>query len=75
MSPGSVTEKLSFFIGTYDLSHRVSEGGGLAHEGEDIEVMELPFEKALEMVRSGEILDAKTIMLLQHAALSGVFGK
>jgi nudix-type nucleoside diphosphatase (YffH/AdpP family) len=75
MSPGSVTEKLSFFIGTYDPSHRVSEGGGLEHEGEDIEVMELPFGTAQQMMRSGEITDAKTIMLLQHAALSGMFAK
>jgi GDP-mannose pyrophosphatase NudK len=64
MSPGSVTEKLSFFIGTYDPSHRVSDGGGLVDEGEDI---------AMAMVASGDIADAKTIMLLQHAALSGVF--
>jgi len=73
MSPGSVNEKLSFFIGTYSPDARVSDGGGLAHEGEDIEVMELPFATALEMVRSGEIVDAKTIMLIQHAALAGLF--
>jgi nudix-type nucleoside diphosphatase (YffH/AdpP family) len=69
MSPGSVTEKLSFFLGTYDPTTRVHAGGGLAQEGEDIEVIELPFEAALKMVRSGEIVDAKTIMVLQHAAL------
>jgi nudix-type nucleoside diphosphatase (YffH/AdpP family) len=73
MSPGSVNEKLAFFRGTYDPAHRVGNGGGLAHEGEDIEVMELPFDTALAMVASGEITDAKTIMLLQHTALSGVF--
>lgn len=73
MSPGSVNEKLSFFIGTYSPNDRVSDGGGLEHEGEDIEVMELPFATALEMVRSGEIIDAKTIMLIQHAALVGLF--
>jgi GDP-mannose pyrophosphatase NudK len=72
MSPGSVKEKLSFFLGTYDERARVSDGGGLAHEGEDIEVLEMPLEAALEMVRTGEIADAKTIMLLQHVALSGV---
>ena len=71
MSPGSVTEKLSFFIGEYDASSRVSAGGGLAHEGEDIEVMELAFPDALAMIARGEIIDAKTIMILQHAALSG----
>jgi nudix-type nucleoside diphosphatase (YffH/AdpP family) len=73
MSPGSVTEKLSFFLGTYEPSSRISDGGGLEDEGEDIEVMELPFETALQMVKSGEIVDAKTIMLLQHAAMGGVF--
>lgn len=72
MSPGSVTEKLSFFLGTYDASSRVSGGGGLAHEGEDIEVLEMPFEAALALVRSGQIVDAKTIMLLQHVALNGL---
>lgn len=73
MSPGSVQEKLSFFLGTYAPDARVADGGGLAHEGEDIEVLEMPFEHALQKVRSGEIVDAKTIMILQHAALSGVF--
>jgi GDP-mannose pyrophosphatase NudK len=71
MSPGSVKEKLSFFVGTYDPASRVSDGGGLEHEGEDIEVMELPLEAALAMVRTGEIVDAKTIMLLQHVAMGG----
>lgn len=73
MSPGSLTEKLSCFIGLYHEGHRVSEGGGLAHEGEDIEVLEMPFATALGMIGTGAITDAKTIMLLQHAALSGVF--
>jgi nudix-type nucleoside diphosphatase (YffH/AdpP family) len=71
MSPGSVTEKLSFFTAEYDDTSRISGGGGLAHEGEDIEVIEYAFPRALEMVASGEIIDAKTIMLLQHVALSG----
>lgn len=71
MSPGSVTEKLSFFTAEYNDTSRVSDGGGLAHEGEDIEVIEYSFPRALEMVASGEIIDAKTIMLLQHVALSG----
>jgi GDP-mannose pyrophosphatase NudK len=74
MSPGSVTEKLSFFLAEYDAESRVSEGGGLADEGEDIEVIEMPFAEALAKISTGEILDAKTIMLLQHAAIEGVFG-
>lgn len=72
MSPGSVTEKISFFLGAYDEKARVSQGGGLVDEGEDIEALEMPFEAALGMIRAGEIVDAKTIMLLQHVALSGV---
>jgi nudix-type nucleoside diphosphatase (YffH/AdpP family) len=71
MSPGSVTEKLSFFVARYDPGSRVSEGGGLADEGEDIEVIEMGLDEALVMVREGRILDAKTIMLLQHVALTG----
>ncbi|MDP1731707.1 MAG: NUDIX domain-containing protein [Devosia sp.] len=69
MSPGSVTEKLSFFIASYDAASRISAGGGLAHEGEDIGVLEFPFATALAMIASGEIVDAKTIILLQYAAL------
>lgn len=72
MSPGSVTEKLSLFVGRYDPASRVSDGGGLAHEGEDIEVLELPFATALEMLSAGQICDGKTIMLLQYAALNGL---
>jgi GDP-mannose pyrophosphatase NudK len=73
LSPGSLTERVSLFLGTYSPAARISEGGGLAHEGEDIEVLEMPFETALGMVRSGAIIDAKTILLLQHAELGGVF--
>jgi nudix-type nucleoside diphosphatase (YffH/AdpP family) len=73
MSPGAVTEKLHFFVAKYELSMRVSTGGGLPHEGEDIEVLELPFNEALEMIGDGRIVDAKTIMLLQYAALN-IFG-
>ncbi|MGC1547788.1 MAG: NUDIX domain-containing protein [Rhodanobacter sp.] len=69
MSPGSVTEKLFFFVAEYDTATKVSAGGGIEAEGEDIEVLELPFEEALAMVRRGEIVDGKTIMLLQYAAL------
>jgi nudix-type nucleoside diphosphatase (YffH/AdpP family) len=67
MSPGSVTEMLYFFVAEYSEAHRVNDGGGV--EEEDIEVVELPFEDALDQVTSGEIRDAKTIMLLQYAAL------
>lgn len=74
MSPGSVNEKLSCFVATYDHNARISNGGGLHHEGEDIEVLEIPFERALAMIRSGEITDAKTIMLLHYAALEDLFG-
>lgn len=72
MSPGSVTEKLYFFIGEYDASSKVGHGGGLADEGEDIEVIEMPLRDALLAVERGEIVDAKTIMLLQYAALHGL---
>ena len=70
MSPGSVTEILHFFIAEYVPSQRVSTGGGVADEGEDIEVLELPFDRALDDVASGAIRDAKTVMLLQYAALN-----
>ena len=73
MSPGSVTERLTLFIGIIEAGSRTGDGGGLAHEGEDIEVLNLPFDTALGMVASGEIADAKTIMLLQYAQLQGVF--
>jgi nudix-type nucleoside diphosphatase (YffH/AdpP family) len=69
MSPGSVTEKLHFFIAGYDASTKVSDGGGLEGEGEDIEVVEVDFDDALAMIDRAEIVDAKTIMLLQYAAL------
>ena len=69
MSPGSVTERLHFFVGEYSPGDRVSAGGGEADEGEDITVHEVPIEVALAMVDSGAICDAKTIMLLQYAAL------
>lgn len=69
MSPGSVTERLHFFVAEYDPASRIGDGGGLAHEGEDIEVLELPLTQALQMVADGRICDGKTIMLLQHAQL------
>lgn len=67
MSPGSVTEILHFFIAEYSPAQRADAGGGV--EEEDIEVLEMPFTAALAKIASGEIKDAKTIMLLQHAAL------
>jgi len=69
MSPGSVTEKLYFFVAEYDAASKISAGGGIEEEGEDIEVLELPFDAAMAMVKRGEIVDGKTIMLLQYAAL------
>ena len=69
MSPGSVTEKLYFYVAEYTPKDKLTEGGGIASEGEDIEVLELPFAQALKMMVTGEIQDAKTIMLLQYAAL------
>lgn len=68
-SPGAVTEKLHFFVAEYEPDMRVSSGGGIADEGEEIEVLELPMEEALAMVSDGRIADAKTIILLQYAAL------
>ncbi|MGQ7856984.1 GDP-mannose pyrophosphatase NudK [Pedobacter sp. WC2501] len=73
MSPGSVTELLYFFVAAYSDDMKMHDGGGLKEENEDIEVLEMPFEKALEMITSGEIKDGKTIMLLQHAQLKGLF--
>ena len=72
MSPGAVTEILHLFIGEYDESMKVSEGGGLEHEQENIEVMEMSYEEAYSMIASGEIKDAKTILLLQHAKIKNL---
>ncbi|QEU04833.1 NUDIX domain-containing protein [Pseudomonas oryzihabitans] len=69
MSPGSVTELLHFFAGEYRAEQRIADGGGLHEEGEDIELLELPFDEALALARDGRLLDGKTIMLLQYAAL------
>ncbi|MFE1408553.1 NUDIX domain-containing protein [Streptomyces sp. NPDC058770] len=73
MSPGSVTERLHFYAAPYTSADRTGSGGGLEEDGEDIEVLELPFSEALSMVRDGRIADGKTIMLLQWAALNGLF--
>lgn len=69
MSPGSVTEILYFFVAEYDPGMKVSEGGGLDHEQENIEVLELDFDQAFQMISTGEIKDGKTIMLLQYAKI------
>jgi len=74
MSPGSVTEKLYFFVAEYEPGHRTSVGGGDVTEGEDIEVLEITLDNAMEMIGRGEIQDGKTIMLLQYAKLSGLVG-
>ena len=73
MSPGSVTERLHFYAAPYVPADRTGHGGGIEEEGEDIEVVELPFDEALQMVDDGRIADAKTVMLLQWAALRGPF--
>jgi nudix-type nucleoside diphosphatase (YffH/AdpP family) len=70
MSPGSVTEKLHFFVAEYQPDMRVGSGGGLASEGEDIEVLEVKIDDALAMIADGRIVDGKTIILLQYAALN-----
>jgi GDP-mannose pyrophosphatase NudK len=73
MSPGSVTEILYFFIAEYTKDMKVNEGGGARDENENIEVLELDIEQAMHMIRTGEIRDGKTIMLLQHVMLNQVF--
>ncbi|WP_114821289.1 GDP-mannose pyrophosphatase NudK [Chryseobacterium sp. KLBC 52] len=72
MSPGSVTEILYFFIAAYSNEMKINDGGGLEEEGENIEVLELSFEESLKMIDTGEIKDAKTIMLLQHLRIKGI---
>lgn len=70
MSPGSVTEKISCFVGSYVAGSAETAGGGLHAEGEDIEVLEMPLKAALAMIGTGEIMDGKTIALLQWAAIN-----
>ncbi len=72
MSPGSVTEILYFFIAKYNQNMKISEGGGVLGEEENIEVLELPIDQAMKMIETGEIKDGKTIMLLQHIKLKGI---
>lgn len=75
MSPGSVTERLHFYAAPYSPAARTAKGGGLADEGEEIDILDMPFVDALSMIRDGRIQDAKTIMLLQWAALDGPFAR
>ncbi|NKI73455.1 NUDIX domain-containing protein [Dickeya sp. CFBP 2040] len=72
MSPGSVTERLHFFIAPFTRDMRVNDGGGIAAEGEDIKVLEVPIKEALEMIDAGTIIDAKTIILIQHLVIKGI---
>ena len=72
MSPGAVTERLHFFTADYTPADRVSAGGGHEGEGEDIEIVEVALKDALAMIERGEIIDAKTILLIYHAALKGL---
>lgn len=74
MSPGCFTERIAFFVATYTAADRISHGGGLADEGEDIEVVEMPHDDAVALIGTGGIVDAKTIMLLQWLALHGAAG-
>lgn|SRR5690606_7518479 len=71
-SPGVMTEKMHFFVGEYTDAMKVNEGGGLDSEHEDIEVLEIPFEKAIHMLNNGEIHDTRTIVLLQYAQLNNL---
>lgn len=72
MSPGSVTEIIYFFIAEYSSDMKVNKGGGMEHEQEDIEVLEMSFDKAFSMIAGGEIKDGKTIMLLQYVKLNAI---
>jgi GDP-mannose pyrophosphatase NudK len=71
MSPGSVTEIVHFFVAEFDKNQRIHDGGGI--EDEEIEVLELDFQHALNLIQTGEIMDGKTIMLLQYAQIHGFF--
>jgi nudix-type nucleoside diphosphatase (YffH/AdpP family) len=72
MSPGAVTEIIHFYVAEYDKGMKVSEGGGLEAEHENIEVLEVNFDDAFQMINTGDIKDSKTIMLLQHAKIQGL---
>lgn len=70
-SPGAIAERMYLFVAPYSPADRIGEGGGHAHEGEDIEVIEMPFRDAFALIASGGLVDTKAILLLQHLALSG----
>ncbi len=72
MSPGSVTERLHFFIAPFNHTMRINNGGGVEEEGEDISVLEVPIKHALDMIDNGQIIDAKTIILIQHLVIKGI---
>jgi nudix-type nucleoside diphosphatase (YffH/AdpP family) len=72
MSPGSYCERITFFVAQYAATDRIGDGGGLEAEGEDIEILEPTLDEALAMIERGEIIDAKTILLLQYAKLAGL---
>jgi GDP-mannose pyrophosphatase NudK len=72
MSPGSYCERITFFVAEYAATDRTGNGGGLEHEGEDIEILEPTLDEALAMVERAEIIDAKTILLLHYAQLAGL---
>jgi nudix-type nucleoside diphosphatase (YffH/AdpP family) len=74
MSPGCFSERIAFFVATYAAGDRIGRGGGLADEGEDIAVLEMPLDEAVALIACGEIVDAKTILLLQWAKLHGIPG-
>lgn len=73
MSPGAVTEKMYLFVAAYNDSMKINNGGGLDSEDEDIDVLEIPFSEAIKMIDTLEIIDAKTIMLLQYALIHNLF--
>jgi nudix-type nucleoside diphosphatase (YffH/AdpP family) len=73
-TPGAVTERLHYFAAEYDPTMRLTAGGGLRDEGEEIEVLELPLTEALAMIADGRIIDAKTVALLHYAAWKGLCG-
>jgi nudix-type nucleoside diphosphatase (YffH/AdpP family) len=73
LSPGSVTERVHFYVAAYTPADRVDAGGGVAEEGEEIEVLEVRAAAALAMVADGRIVDGKTVILLQWAARAGLF--
>ncbi len=75
MSPGASAEKLHLYLATYDPGERSGKGGGLREEGEEIEILELPLARAWAMVEAGEIVDAKTVLLLQYVRPGGADGR